>query len=270
MDRENSKNIASIQNLKLSDYKEIRTRFCFLDESGSLSDDHNPFFTIGMIKCTQPYYIQDKLRSERSKKNFYDELKFNKLSNLNLDFACSAMDSFFKTKSMYFASYTLDKEGQYFKNTFGGDPWKAYEAISIRLLESNVHDDEILIVIADHITTPHEIKFEVDVKRKVNDEKKRLAIAGVCRIDSKANDLLQLADLFIGAVNYDLKLTTGLTKKGDRFKRKLSQYFKQCLGAKDFLNGFKNFNANIFVDKNTQQRLPMMIQNKANEKRPSS
>jgi hypothetical protein len=187
-------------------------------------------------------------------------MKFNKLSNLNDQFACEAIKVFLDTESVYFASYTLDKEGRYFINTFGGDPWKAYEKISIRLLSSNLFDNEILIVIADYVTSPPEVKYEVNVKRLVNEEKNRLAIAGVCRIDSKANDLLQLVDLFIGAINYDLKLETGLTLRGDRFKRRLSQYFKQSLGAKDLLSGFKNFRCNIFVDKDTQQRLPLLAE----------
>lgn len=250
-------------NLSFGDYKNIRSRFCFLDESGSLGDKNNPFFTIGIIRCSQPYYIQQKIKSLRDKKLFFDEMKFNKLSKLNFEFACDAVKIFLDTESVFFSSYTLDKEGNYFRKTFGENPWEAYEKISIRLLNSNIHDNEILIVIADYITTPKGVKYEVNVKRLVNEEKKRLALAGVCRIDSKANDLLQLVDLFIGAVNYDLKLTTGLTLKGDTHKRRFTQHFKQCLGAKDFLSGFKNFRCNIFVDKDTQQRLPLLLVNQS-------
>lgn len=40
------------------------------------------------------------------------------------------------------------------------------------------------------VTVPKHIRFEVDVKKEVNKSMKRLALAGVCRIDSRANDLL--------------------------------------------------------------------------------
>ena len=48
-------------DLKLADYKSIWTKFCFLDESGSLNDSKDLFFTVGFIKCSQPYYLQSKI-----------------------------------------------------------------------------------------------------------------------------------------------------------------------------------------------------------------
>jgi hypothetical protein len=256
-------------DLKLSEYNSIRTRFCFLDESGSLSDPKEPFFTVGFLKCSQSYYLQGKIMYERTKRNFYDEMKFNKLSRNNIDFAKFALDSFFSTQSLFFCSYTLDKQGVYFDREFSGNPWQAYEDISIRVLECNIPQNEIIIVIADYITTPKDIKFEVNVKRKINEKNNRLAIAGVCRFDSKANDLLQLADLMVGAINYDLKLSTGLILRGDKNKRHFLEHFKKNLGIPNFLNGFRNFSSNIFVDKDINRRLPLKFAD-TNEKEPSS
>lgn len=140
---------------------------------------------------------------------------------------------------------------------FGGDPWKAYEDIAIRVLKSGIHPSEIIIVIADHITTPKEIKFEVNVKRRVNKEYKRLAVAGVCRFDSRSNDILQITDLMIGAVNYDLKLATKMVLSGDRHKRQFVEHFRKNLGIQNLVDGFKNYNVNIFVDKDIRDRLPL-------------
>jgi len=247
------------KDLRLSDYKDIWTKFCFLDESGSLNDLKDPFFTVGFIKCTQPYYISSKISYERGVRSFYDEMKFNKLSKKNIDFAKFALDSFFSTRSLSFCSYSLDKKGEYFNKQFGGDPWKAYEDISIRVLKSSLSPNEVIIIIADYITTPKIIKFEVNVKRRINEEYGRLAVAGVCRFDSKSNDLLQLVDLMVGAVNYDLKLSTGIILQGDKYKRRLLEYFKNNLGikGKSFIDRFRNYMFNIFVDKDIKQRLPL-------------
>jgi hypothetical protein len=252
-------------DVKLSDYENIKTRFCFLDESGSLSDIKDPFFTVGFIRCSQPYYIGSKIAYERGKRNFYDEMKFNKLSKNNLDFAKFTLDSFFSTRNLYFSSYSLDKHGRYFNREFGGNSWKAYEDISIRVLESAaIQPNEILIVIADYVTTPKEIRFEVNVKRRINKRLNRLAVAGVCRFDSKSNDLLQLADLMVGAINYDLKLSTGVILRGDKYKRRFLDHFKTNLGIKDFIdNGFRNYFFNVFIDKDAKSRIK-------NEKGPSS
>lgn len=260
------------EELTLGEHQNIWTKFCFLDESGSLSNPTDPFFTVGFIKCSQPYYLQSKLLYERGGRKFFDEMKFNKLSKNNIDFAKLALDSFFATRSLRFQSYSLDKRGEYFKREFGGNPWQAYEDISIRVLESAIPKNEILIVIADHITTPKDIRFEVNVKRKLNEKFKRLAIAGVCRFDSKSNDLLQLADLVVGAINYDLKLSTGIILKGDKYKRRFLEYFKENVGVQDFISGFKNYLFNIFVDKDIKQRLPLPNSKiiNTNEKGPSS
>jgi hypothetical protein len=51
--------------------------------------------------------------------------------------------------------------------------------------------------------------FREEIKKKFNHKNKRLALAGVCRFDSRANDLLQIVDLLIGAVTYDIKYKKG-------------------------------------------------------------
>lgn len=251
------------KNNETGDQKDLRSYFCFLDESGSLHDKKDPFFTVGFLSCSQPYYINSKLVYERKKRNFYDEMKFNKLSKNNYEFAIAAVDAIFSTKSLHFSSYTLDKQGNYFLREFSGDPWKAYENISIRVLESAVPPSGMLIVIADYVSTPDYVRFEVNVKKKINEKLNKFAIAGVCRFDSKSNDLLQITDLMIGAINYDLKLSTGIIQNGDKHKRRFLENFKENLGAKNFADGFRNYNFNIFVDKDIKQRL-------LNEKGPSS
>jgi len=256
------------KELKLADYKNIWTKFCFLDESGSLDNPKDSFFTIGFIKCSQPYYMQSKIIYERRKRNFYDEMKFNKLSRNNIDFMKFVLDSFFSTRSISFHSYSLDKEGNYFQKNFSGNPWKAYEDISVRVLKSAIPFNEILIVIADYVSTPKDIRFEVNIKRRINQEFKRLAVAGVCRFDSESNDLLQVADLIVGAINYDLKLSTGVILRGDKHKRRFLEHFKQNLGIKDknFIGGFKNYMFNIFVDKDVKRRLPLNSIGRSKEK----
>ncbi|MDP2926658.1 MAG: hypothetical protein Q8N65_00760 [bacterium] len=124
---------------------------------------------------------------------------------------------------------------------------------------------------ADYVSVPDNVRFEVNVKRKINEKLNRLAVAGVCRFNSKSNDLLQLADLMVGAINYDLKLATKVILSGDKYKRRFLEHFKENLGiaGKSFLeldDGFKNYMFNIFIDKDAKRRLFL----EANEKGPSS
>ncbi|TWI96820.1 uncharacterized protein DUF3800 [Mucilaginibacter frigoritolerans] len=249
--------------LLLSDYNHIWTKFVFLDESGTLDNRTQPLFTIGFIKCSEPYYLANKLTYQRTKENFHDELKFNKLSAKNIGFAKFAIDSFFSTRSLNFYSYTLDKEGPYFQSEHTKDHWQAYEDISVRVLKSAIAQNEILIVIADHVSTPKNIRYEVNVKNRINATLSRLSIAGVCRFNSKSNDLLQVTDLIIGAINYDLKHELGFIPVGDQYKLELVQYLKNAIGISSFISGHRDFTFNIFVDKDIKARLEI-------EKGPSS
>ncbi len=246
------------EDLKLSNYDQVWTKFCFLDETGSLSNINDPFFTIGIMELSQPYYLTSKIDYERRKRNFRDEMKFNKLSKNNLEFAKLAVGALLDARSTYFYSYSVDKEGDYFKREFGGDPWQAYEKLTLRLLrEAVLAPKEILILIADYVPTPSDIRYEVNVKKELNNALGRLALAGVCRFDSRSNDLLQLVDIIIGAISYDLKLTTGVIKNGSKYKKELSEFLKDNLGTKGFTDGFRSRHFNIFVDKDAKLRLPL-------------
>jgi hypothetical protein len=243
-----SKKEVRTEDLKLSEYDSIWTKFCFLDETGNLSDPKDPYFTVGLLKMSQPYYLQNKILYERNKRNFHDEMKFNMLSKHNVDFAKFAIDAFFDTRSVEFYSYTTKKDSTYFKTHFSGDQWIAYEKATLKLLDAACAEREILILVADHVTTPKHIKFEVSTKRSFNGTKKRLALAGVCRFDSKSNDLLQVVDLIIGAITYDLKLALGVVP-GSVYKKDFVTHLKTNLGAPSFDGGFRNRNFNIFVEK---------------------
>jgi len=257
----------STNDLKLSDYNQIWTKFCFLDETGSLNDVNDPFFTVGILKLSQPYYLTSKIDYERRKRNFHDEMKFNKLSRNNLEFSKFAIEALFDARSTSFYSYSVDKAGDYFKREFAGDSWQAYEKLTLRLLKDAVlAPKEILILIADYVPAPSNVRYEVNVKKEINNALGRLALAGVCRFDSRSNDLLQLVDLVVGSISYDLKLASGVIQSGSKYKKRLSEFLKTNLGTASFINGFRNRNFNIFVDKDVKMRLPLG----ENEKGPSS
>ncbi len=233
------------KELTLADYKNIWTPFCFIDESGTLDIKSQPYFTVGMIKCSQPYYLQQKIKYIRSKNRFWWELKFNNLNKVKINIALEVLDALFETRSIKFSSYTIDKRGQYFKKEFSGNPWIAYEQITKQLLIGNLGKNEVLIVLADDMTTPKIIKFEVNVKNHVNNKFKRLAIAGVCRLNSKTNDLLQLTDLLIGSINYELLLKETIIDKPSLYKGKFIEKFKENLGVKTLTDSFRNYAFNI-------------------------
>jgi len=232
-------------NLTLKDYKKIWTPFCFLDESGTLDIKTQPYFTVGMIKCSQPYYLQQKMRYVRESNNFWWELKFKTLNEAKLKVALMVLESFFNTRSVLYTSYSIDKRSKYFKQEFHSDPFFAYEQVAQHLLEGNLRKNEVLIVLADNVITPKRNKFEVNIKNGLNNKFSRLAIAGVCRLDSRTNDLLQMTDLLTGSINYELLLQEGLIPHPSFAKQEFVKNFKKNLGISSLTQDFRNFVFNI-------------------------
>lgn len=233
------------KDLKLGDYKEIWTPFCFLDESGTLDIKTQPYFTVGMIKCSQPYYLQQKMRYIRESNNFWWELKFSNLNKAKLKIALLVLDILFNTRNIHYSSYTIDKRSKYFQKEFDSNPFFAYEQVAQHLLKGNLRKNEVLIVLADNVVTPKRNRFEVNIKNQINKQFKRLAIAGVCRLDSRTNDILQLTDLLTGSINYELLLKEKIISAPSEVKKEFVEKFKENLGISTLTKDFRNYTFNI-------------------------
>jgi hypothetical protein len=221
--------MASSKNqLTLSDYKLIRTPFAFLDETGSINDKANRFFGLGMIKCMQPYYLDTQIRQLRQKMNFFDEVKWNTLSKAKMEFIKEALDITFKTPGINFTAIIINKDEVDFAKEFANSPYVAYQKFTESLLQTSIQDNEVLTVLADYMTTPLDVKFEVDTKHAVNEALDRLAIGGIHRVDSKGINLLQLTDLFLGAVIYSYKLQNKLVS-GDKNKIEVIKIIQKAI-----------------------------------------
>lgn len=231
--------------LTLADYKQIWTPFCFLDESGTLDPKTQPYFTVGMIKCSQPYYLQQKIRYIREKNRFWWEIKFGDLNDIKLKTALEILTALFETRSIHFSSYSIDKASEYFKKEFHSDPFVAYEQITKHLLQGNLRKNEVLIVLADNLVTPKRNRFEVNIKNGINNKFKRLAIGGVCRLDSRTNDMLQMADLLIGSINYELLVKNKVIEKYSKSKLEFVNQLKKNLGVNTLTEDFRNYAFNI-------------------------
>jgi hypothetical protein len=238
------------KNLCLSDYRKIRTPFVFMDETGSINDKSNRFFALGMIKCMQPHFLDYQIRLLRQRRKVFDELKWNSISKYKAQFIKEVIDITELTRGIRFSAMVVNKQDNDFSELFNDNPYTAYQKLTEVLLKRGVKQNEVLTVLADYVTTPEEIHFEVDVKHSINEQFDRLAIAGVHRIDSRGTNLLQINDIYLGAVIYDFKLKHKLVK-GDRYKKQILNYLKRKLGVKSFTDGLNipRFRVDLY-DKN--------------------
>lgn len=226
-------------NLNLKDYKKIRTPFVFFDETGSINDKVNRFFGLGMIKCMQPYYVDCKIRKIRQIYRFFDEIKWNKLSKINSKVIQKIIDCIFETPGVYFSAIIINKNNVDFEKEYNNNPYKAYESFTKDLLLQSISGNEILTILADYVTVPANINFEVDVKHSINESLQRLAIGGIHRIDSKGSNLIQIVDLFLGAVVYNYKLENKLVT-GDKNKIIVLKSIQKKLRVNSLMGDLKN------------------------------
>ncbi len=229
----------------LTDYTLLRTPFCFFDETGNLNDKANRYFAMGMLKCSQPYFLDYEIQKLRQRDRFFDEIKFNKISKRNIGFALKILELVFKIPGLKFSFLIINKDDIDFQVEFKNNLWLAYEVFAEKLLIGNISPREIVTVLADYVTTPPDVKFEVNVKHSVNNHFKRLALAGICRVDSKGVNLIQILDLFLGTIAYSYKLENKMVS-GDKNKIKFLKEFKKRLNLTSFAGGFRNSNFNVF------------------------
>lgn len=223
-----------IKEFKLSEYKKIRTPFVFPGETGSINDLTNSYFGLGIIKCMQPYFLDYEIRLLRQRLKLFEEIKWNTISKKEIKALKSIIDTVFKTPGINFCGIIINKKNFDFEEEFDNNPYLAYQSFSEELIKNSIGNREILTVLADYITTPNEIRYEVSLKHSINLYFGRLAISGVHRIDSKGSNILQIVDLFLGAVMYEIKLENKLVK-GDKNKLSILKYILEKLNRKSFL-----------------------------------
>ena len=127
-----------------------------------------------------------------------------------------------------------------------GTPWDAYAKLAEQLVVASVKPGELLSIMADNYSAPDDVLFEQELRASVNRRLGRLAAVSVCRLDSKASDGLQIADLLVSAVTHEFRADAGMASKSNH-KAKLSHYVRGQLGAASCLAGWRNARHSVQV-----------------------
>ncbi|KPJ56104.1 hypothetical protein AMJ49_05700 [Parcubacteria bacterium DG_74_2] len=215
-------------------FKNIRTCFCFLDETGLIYSKRDQFFGLGIIKCKQPQRLYNRIRKIRHKYNYREELKWSTIDRkIRFDMAREFFNIFL-TEDAKFNCIILNKNELDFKGHYQNNLYKVYRNFTIALLKLIVGKDpeEVIILLADDYFTPDGESLEDSIKGIINDHYQKFVVAGVCQIDSKSSDLLQLTDLILGSILYDLKKQHGLIERQNSYKRKFLNFVYQKLKIK--------------------------------------
>jgi hypothetical protein len=72
--------------------------------------------------------------------------------------------------------------------------------LTISVLGRAISGNEIIAATVDNLTMPGDVNYEGYIRSAVNRQRGRLAVATICRMDSRACWGIQLADVLTGAV----------------------------------------------------------------------
>ena len=207
------------------------TSLAFLDETGSISQDR--FFAVGLLLHPEPSRVLRSIQKYRDRTHYYDEFHLTELTQGALNTYKGFVDTVLADRDFRFFCFVADRDLADPVARFA-DPWTAYLKLSEQLLIGAIRPGEITTVLADNYSTPDHVLFEEDLKSNVNRRLRRLGIASVVRMDSRATDGLQAVDVLTSAVAFHHRREAGLA--GSRSpKALLADHVAKRFGVPDFL-----------------------------------
>ena len=179
----------------------------YCDESCHLEHDKEKVMVIGGIKCPKSrrkiiindiYTIKEEFNIPKMA-----EIKWNKVSNCNLEYFKKIVDLFLDTQDLQFRAVVVDKtklNHEQYGQTHNEFYYKMYYYCLIRLVDTQA-ENYIYIDKKDTKGTNKIRKLKEIISRK-NHDFDQSKIARIQCVNSAELPILQLTDLLIGAVGY--------------------------------------------------------------------
>jgi hypothetical protein len=208
------------------------TAVVFLDESGAIASDR--FFSVGCLKVAEPSGLTRQIEKWRDRHHWYREIHF-------VDLTLDALPRYRELIDIVaagdgeFSCFVADRATADPVERFGS-PWLAYEKLATQLLLGTIRRREVVSVLADNYSTPDGVAFERDVRTAVNTRLRRLAVASLVRLDSRAAIPLQVVDLLTSAVTFEFRQSAGLAGRRTP-KALLAKHLRERYGAPSLLAG---------------------------------
>lgn len=170
----------------------------FLDESGVVAKDR---FTVGGFKVRNVGALSRAVQHIRDKRGFVDEFKFNNLNEGSRDFATDLIDALVDSDAQLIGC-VVDPAVH---DPFGdfSHRWLAHAEVTAQLIIGATNRRELVCALMDSIATPNGTSLEERVRSRVNRKFGAMSVVSAVCLDSRTNDMLQLADLVASAVSFE-------------------------------------------------------------------
>lgn len=203
----------------------------YCDETCHLEHDKENVMVIGGIKCpksNRKYVISCILQiKEEFKIPKHAEIKWNKVSNCNLDYFKKLVDLFFDLNELQFRAVIVDKtkinHGK-FNQTHNEFYYKMYYYCLIGLV--NTMAENFIYLDKKDTKGTYKIKKLKEIISKKNHDFDQNNIVRIQCVNSSELPILQMADLIIGAVGYHNR---NIANKSNA-KKELVEYIQKKSG----------------------------------------
>ena len=183
-----------------------RVLHLYCDESRHLPRDHEPFMLLGLVSCpaksVRTYHLElrDLARSHRLTDNY--EIKWTHIRPGKLAFYEAVVDWFFSKPDLVFRCLLMPDKQTVFQRLPEDNQDLAYYRLYAHLLRSAFEPEKGYRTFIDKKDTRggDKIREVREWLRRDQDDADGKAVQGIQQIQSHETRLMQLADLFLGAV----------------------------------------------------------------------
>jgi hypothetical protein len=224
--------------------QKTRSHFVYQDESGVVGTTGK--FVVGLLFVKDRKPLCEIIKRVRQKHNYWKEFHFKEIhyfSSKRSRVACEVLDEILR-QHIYFRALAVSNEKlelRYFDNNIKKTKdlteeqikvaktrgmFRAYNFFTKELLLENASILNEAVIYLDKKVRMRDDNICEYIKREINLSTKRNTIKVVEPRDSKKDDLIGIADLVLGAVNYDLK------KGQNPMKLAVVKIVKQYIGKK--------------------------------------
>lgn len=213
----------------MSNQNSINNIYC--DESCHLEHDNIPVMVLGAISCDRLYRkrvfkdIEDiKAKYEIGKNS---EIKWSRISMGKIDFYKEIIDLFLENENLSFRGLVVKNKDllDHEKYNQTHDEWyyKMYFRLLSRIINNNMRND-IYLDIKDTKGSRRRKKLQEVLSNSIYDFDKNI-VHNIQAIDSRESLILQVVDLFIGALGY-----ANRNLKTSEAKLEIIRYIKEKTG----------------------------------------
>lgn len=205
----------------------------FVDESGTARQSR--YLAVGALSFRRGHgLVCNQLTLLRDRANWRTEAHFVNVNRSTLHL-CREAVTLLAGSDATFTCLVVDTERH---DPFASrrEAWKSHAQLVISLVSQVVGSERIASVVIDQITPPADVNYEGYVASAVNRTADRLAIAGVCRMDSRACWGLQLADLLTGATAHQYRQATDASAKAGSPKGQLASHIANAFNLETLVS----------------------------------